>query len=109
MFLACVSNVSDGVITQKSGRTGRGEEETLFLPSLSPSASLLSNFVDELARKRLLRGLRCSDLLSRLMAYPLSKTHAALLALIWTLSRFSEIIHLPSTSSAQVWTIHHIW
>ena len=74
MFLACVANVSDGVITQKSGRSGRGEEETLFLPSLSASASLLSNFVDELARKRLLCKLRCSDLLSRLMAYPLSKT-----------------------------------
>ena len=62
MFLACVANVSDGVITQK--RSGRREEETPFLPS----------FVDELARKLLLRKLRCSDLLSRLMAYPLSKT-----------------------------------
>ena len=64
MFLACVANVSDGVITQKSGRSGRREEETPFLPS----------FADELARKLLLRKLRCSDLLSRLMAYPLSKT-----------------------------------
>ena len=45
MFLACVANVSDGVITQKSGRSGRREEETPFLPS----------FADELARKLLLR------------------------------------------------------
>ena len=88
MFLACVANVSDGVITQKSRRSGRREEETLVLPtlpppSLSPSISpsispsvesLLSYFVDELARKRLLRKLRCSDLLSRLMAYLPSKT-----------------------------------
>ena len=74
MFLACVPNVSDGVITQKSGRSGRGEEETLFLPSLPPSASLLSNFVDELARKRLLRKLRCSDLLTRMMANQQTKT-----------------------------------
>ena len=44
-------------------------------PSISPSVeSLLSYFVDELARKRLLRKLRCSDLLSRLMAYLPSKT-----------------------------------
>jgi len=39
VFLACVANVSDRGFTQKSGRSGKGEEAALFLPSL-PTPSL---------------------------------------------------------------------